>query len=217
AGAGGGGEGSDKGQQTQTQTGDQKQAPASSQTAGQTQGQQQGQTPGEGSRKEDFFSWEAMHEVREESKARRLKIDELEKKIGTIESENAGLKGQLKSLVVGSAVEAALKAAGATAPDLIVKAGLLGIDSVDLDGEGKPDAAKLAARIEALKKDRADLFPVTTGGTGKGQAGGNGAGAGEIDAATKGTPPAKPDFATMPKEDLDKVVERVKMGEKIQA
>ena len=107
------------------------------------------------------FSEDYVRSLREENKSYRLQLKEASQKLasatGTTDEVNS-LKAQIRDLTVGTAVESALKDAGAISPDLLIKAGVIDLATIELGADGKPDPKKLAAAIEEVKKSRAELF-----------------------------------------------------------
>ena len=107
------------------------------------------------------FSEDYVRALREENKSYRLQLKEASQKLasatGTTDEVNS-LKAQIRDLTVGTAVESALKDAGAISPDLLIKAGVIDLATIELGADGKPDPKKLAAAIEEVKKSRAELF-----------------------------------------------------------
>lgn len=114
-----------------------------------------------GKPEQDTYSADYVRALREEAKSYRLELKDTKAKLATATGSAervAALEAQIRDLTVGTAVETALRTAGAISPDLIIKAGVIDLAKVELGADGKPDAAKLTAAIEEIKKSRGELF-----------------------------------------------------------
>lgn len=110
---------------------------------------------------QDTYSADYVRALREEARSYRLELKDAKTKLAaaTGSAERvAALEAQVRDLTVGTAVETALRTAGAISPDLIIKAGVIDLAKVELGADGKPDGAKLTAAIEEIKKSRGELF-----------------------------------------------------------
>lgn len=104
------------------------------------------------------YTWDDMHEVRQESKARRLRIEELEKELSSTKSKSTELETLVRDLTIGVTVTDALKEAGALSPSLLLRAGEIDISKLKIDEDGSVNKESLAAAVDTAKTAHPELF-----------------------------------------------------------